>query len=63
MKPKSEIEEELDGLENDLKIFHRDLDNEKQKLIRSLKGITKDELIPKPEKLTIWQRLKKVINI
>ena len=36
MKPKSEIEEELDGLESDLKIFHRDLDNEKQKLIRSL---------------------------
>lgn len=63
MKPKSEIEEELDGLENDLKIFHRDLDNEKQKLIRSLKGITKDELIPKPEKLTLWQRLKRVINI
>jgi hypothetical protein len=63
MKPKSEIEEELDGLESDLKIFHRDLDNEKQKLIRSLKGITKDELIPKPEKLTLWQRLKRVINI
>lgn len=63
MKPKSEIEEELDGLESDLKIFHRDLDNEKQKLIRSLKGITKDELIPKPEKLTLWQKLKRVINI
>jgi|LakMenEpi03Aug12_release.lakeMendotaPanAssembly.Ray.scaffolds.fasta_scaffold3919165_2 hypothetical protein len=63
MLPKNEIEQELDELENDRKTFQKELDIEKQRLIQTLKGINKDDLIPKPEKLTIWQRLKKVINI
>jgi hypothetical protein len=63
MLPKNEIEQELDELQNDRKTFQKELAIEKQRLIQTLKGINKDDLIPKPEKLTIWQRLKKVINI
>ena len=32
------------------------------KLIEELQGLSKEDIIPKPEKLTLWQRIKKTLN-
>jgi hypothetical protein len=36
----------------------RELDINKKKLISDIKKIKKDELFPKPKKLTLWQKIK-----
>jgi len=39
-----------------------ELDKEKQNLIDNIKKFKKDEIIPeKPKKLTLWQKIKKVL--
>jgi hypothetical protein len=41
-----------------------ELELEKQKLINQLKNIKKEDIIPlKPKKLTLWQRIRKVLMI
>ena len=38
------------------------LDQEKSKLINNIKKLKKEDILPKPpEKLTLWQRIKKVL--
>lgn len=39
-----------------------ELETEKQKIINSFKGIKKSDLFPKKEKLTLWQKLRKILN-
>lgn len=36
----------------------RELDNNKKKLISDIKKLKKEELFPKPIKLTLWQKIK-----
>jgi hypothetical protein len=36
----------------------RELDINKKKLIADIKKIKKEELFPKPKKLTLWQKIK-----
>jgi len=36
----------------------RELDNNKKKLISDIKKLKKEELFPKPVKLTLWQKIK-----
>ena len=31
-------------------------------LIKNLQGIKKDDIFPKVQKMTIWQRIRKVLN-
>lgn len=39
-----------------------ELDQEKQKLIRQLKSLKKEDVLPeKPKKLTLWLRIKRVL--
>jgi len=56
----------------ELELLHKDveknkliLDKEKEKLISQIKQINKEDILPKPpeqpKKLTIWQRLSKVL--
>lgn len=56
----------------ELQLLHKDveknklvLDKEKEKLINQIKQINKEDILPKPpeppKKLTIWQRLNKVL--
>ena len=56
----------------ELQLLHKDveknkliLDKEKEKLINQIKQINKEDILPKPpeppKKLTIWQRLSKVL--
>lgn len=39
----------------------RELDNNKKKLINDIKKIKKEELFPKPIKLTLWQKIKVIL--
>ena len=36
----------------------RELDNNKKKLISDIKKLKKEELFPKPIKLSLWQKIK-----
>jgi hypothetical protein len=39
----------------------RELDREKEKIVKQIKGIKKDELFPKPVKLSLWKRIKIIL--
>jgi hypothetical protein len=39
----------------------RELDREKEKIVKQIKGIKKDELFPKPIKLSLWKRIKIIL--
>ena len=39
----------------------RELDNNKQKIIKEFKGMNKEDLFPKPKKLSIWKRIKIIL--
>lgn len=49
-------------LERSLNNDKAEIENHKKKMIEELQGLTKEDLIPKPEKLTLWQRIKKTLN-
>lgn len=49
-------------LERSLKNDKKEIENHKKKVIDELQGLTKDDVIPKPKKLTLWQRIKKTLN-
>lgn len=59
---KNKLEQQLKWLEQEKEKDKLALDNEKQKLINQIKKIKKEDILPqKPKKLTIWQRIKKVL--
>jgi hypothetical protein len=39
----------------------REIENEKKKIIRELKGLKKEQMFPKPEKLSLWKKIKVLI--
>jgi hypothetical protein len=39
----------------------RELDREKEKIIKQIKGIEKENLFPKPVKLSLWKKIKILI--
>jgi hypothetical protein len=52
----------LQWFENEIRKDEIDLINEKDRLINSIKKIKKEDILPKPpKKLTLWQRIKKVL--
>ena len=59
---KNKLEQQLDWLENQKQNDRLELEREKQQLINQIKKIKKEDLLPKkPKKLTIWQRIMKVL--
>jgi hypothetical protein len=40
---------------------NKELENEKKRIIDSLKQIKKDEIIPTKEELSLWKRIKRVL--
>ena len=53
---------ELEKFEKERNKFNRELDLEKDRLINQLTKLKKDEILPeKPKKLTLWQKIKKVL--
>lgn len=39
----------------------RELENEKKKIIQEIKGLNKEQMFPKPEKLSLWKKIKVLI--
>lgn len=39
----------------------RELEREKEKFIQQIKKLNKEDIFPKPKKLTLWQKLKILI--
>ena len=39
----------------------RELDKSKEKIIKEIKGLSKDDFFPKPKKLTIWKKIKIIL--
>lgn len=37
---------------------NRELEKEKEKLIKQIKKLNKEDLFPKPKKLSLWQKIK-----
>lgn len=63
-KKKSKLEAEIDWLKNEMEKDLKDLDNEKTNLINQIKKLKKEEILPKkPKKLTLWQKMKKILRI
>jgi hypothetical protein len=53
---------QLDWLEKERNKDKNELENEKSKFIQEIKKLKKEEIIPVPlKKLTLWQRIKKVL--
>ncbi len=51
----------LNWLESEKQKDNREVENTKQKYIREIKSISKEEMFPIPKKLTLWQRIKILI--
>ena len=49
-------------LESSLNNDKKEIETHKKKVIEELQGLKKDDVIPKPKKLTLWQRIKKTLN-
>ena len=62
---KKKVSKELELLGNDIVNTPKQLEKEKNKIINELKGLTKEDILPKPpeppKKLTLWKRLVKVL--
>jgi hypothetical protein len=53
---------QLKWLENQINNDKQELEREKLQFIQQIKKMDKNEIVPKPKKkLTIWQRLMKVL--
>ena len=54
--------QQLEWLESEIRKDNVILEKEKSKLIENIKKLKKEDILPKPpEKLTLWQRIKKVL--
>jgi hypothetical protein len=54
--------EQINWLKTQIHKDNKELDNEKSKFIELIKKSKKEDLIPvKEKKLTLWQRIKKVL--
>lgn len=62
-KPSSRLEGMQQWLNNEIEKDQLDLINEKKRFIDQIKKINKEDIIPvkKEIKLTIWQKIKKVL--
>lgn len=49
-------------LERSKKSDEKEIELYKKEIINQIKGLTVKEIIPEPKKLTLWQRIKKVLN-
>jgi protein-arginine kinase activator protein McsA len=64
MKKKSKLEAEIDWLKNEMEKDLKDLDFEKTNFINQIKKLKKEEILPKkPNKLTLWQKIKKILKV
>ena len=53
----------LNWLETEMNKYKVELEKSKMDLINQLKNTKKEDILPKKVKLTLWQRIKKVLTI
>lgn len=64
-KMPTQLESQVDWLKSEIEKDRIQLDREKLKFIKEIKKIDRSEILPKPieiKKLTIWERIMKVIT-
>jgi len=52
----------LNWLEKSKKSDEKDIEIYKQQIVGQLKNLSKEDVIKKEEKLTLWKRIKKALN-
>jgi hypothetical protein len=53
----------IQWLQNELKKDEESLNREKLGLINEIKKFNKQDLIPKPKKITLWERIKTILKM
>jgi hypothetical protein len=56
-------EMKIQWLQNELKKDEESLNREKLGLINEIKKFNKEDLIPKPKKITLWERIKTILKM
>jgi hypothetical protein len=51
----------LGWLNSEKKKDLKELEVNKEKIVKELRGLNKDQLFPKPKKFSVWQRIKIMI--
>ena len=54
-------EQALDWLKSEIEKDKMELENNKKKLVDSIKTFQKEEIVKPPKKLTLWQKIKKAL--
>ena len=60
---KNEKERQMNWLLNEIKKDSIELDREKSDFINKIKNLKREEIVPKPQKLSLWQRIKIVMRM
>jgi hypothetical protein len=53
----------LDWLKSEQQKDSKEIEAYKQKILKEIKGLKKENLIPTPKKLNLWQRIKILLGI
>jgi len=60
-KLSTQMEKELKWLNNEIEKDKVALNKEKKEFIESLKGIKKEDIVTKEQKISTWKRIRKVL--
>ena len=53
----------LDWLKSEQQKDSKEIEAYKQKILKEIKGLKKENLIPAPKKLNLWQKIKILLGI
>jgi predicted nucleic acid-binding Zn-ribbon protein len=56
------LQKGLEWLNKEVKKDEVDLSKERERFIQEIKNIKREELFPKPKKLSLWTRLRRVMG-
>jgi len=56
------MEKILKWYKQSLKTDGLEIENSKKMIIQEIKGLSKQDLFKEPEKLTLWKKIKKILN-
>jgi hypothetical protein len=56
-------EKHIEWLKNEIEKDTIELEKEKLQFINQIKNLKKDEIIEKPKKLSLWQKIKLVLGV
>ncbi len=61
-KLSTQVEKELEWLNNEIEKDKVELEKEKKEFIESMKGIKKEDIITQEQKISLWKRIRKVLT-